>query len=92
MTTQKLSWGRFEESRPDQLQAIVEKTPVAYWPLGLIEHHGWHLPVGFDGVKADRLCRRLAERTGGVLLPVMWWGGGGGANRLFARDDHIYAF
>ncbi len=71
-------WGRFEELRPDQLQRIVDRDPVAYWPLGLIEHHGWHLPVGFDGLKAQRLCRRLAERTGGVLLPVMWWGGEGG--------------
>jgi len=71
-------WGRFEELRPDQLQRIVDAAPVAYWPLGLIEHHGWHLPVGFDGLKAQRLCRRLAERTGGVLLPVMWWGGQGG--------------
>jgi len=51
---------------------------VAFWPLGLLEHHGWHLPVGFDGVKAERTCKRVAERTGGVLLPTMWWGGGGG--------------
>lgn len=71
-------WGRMEELRPDQLEAIVAESPVAYWPLGLIEHHGWALPVGFDGVKAQRFCERLAERTGGVVLPVMWWGSGGG--------------
>ncbi len=71
-------WGAMVQLRPDQLQEIVERTPVAYWPLGLIEHHGWHLPVGFDGLKAERLCRRFAGRTGGVVLPVMWWGGGGG--------------
>ena len=72
------TWGRFEELRPDQLQRIVETTPIAYWPLGLLEHHGWALPVGFDGVKADRFCLRLAAQTGGVVLPVMWWGSGGG--------------
>lgn len=71
-------WHRFEELRPDQLAGIVRDTPIAYWSLGLLEHHGWHLPVGFDGIKADRLCQRLAEQTGGVILPVMWWGGGGG--------------
>jgi creatinine amidohydrolase len=71
-------WGRVEELRPDRLEAIVRERPVAYWPLGLIEHHGWHLPVGFDGVKAQRLCLRMVERTGGLLLPVMWWGAGGG--------------
>jgi creatinine amidohydrolase len=34
--------------------------------------------VGFDGLKAERICIRVAERTGGALLPVMWWGGVGG--------------
>ncbi len=71
-------WKHYQELRPDQLEELVAQAPVAYWPLGLLEHHGWHLPIGFDGIKADRLCQRLAQRTGGVLLPVMWWGGLGG--------------
>lgn len=71
-------WGRYPELRPDQLAEIVQETPVAYWPLGLLEHHGWHLPVGLDGLKAESICVRLAERTGGVLLPTMWWGARGG--------------
>lgn len=75
---QSTTWFRYEELRPDQLSEVVNERPVAYWPLGLLEHHGWHLPVGFDGVKADRICQRLAEQTGGVILPVMWWGGLGG--------------
>src|SRR5262249_25897732 len=69
---------RYEQLRPDDLDAIVRERPVAYWPLGLLEHHGWHLPVGFDGLKAQRLCERCVERTGGVLLPVMGWGAEGG--------------
>lgn len=68
----------YETLRPDQLEAVVRERPIAYWPLGLIEHHGWHLPIGFDGIKAHRLCERFAGHTGGVVLPVMWWGGGGG--------------
>ena len=47
-------WGRFEELRPNQLERIMAARPVVYWPLGLIEYHGWHLPVGFDRVKAER--------------------------------------
>ncbi|MBT3341763.1 MAG: creatininase family protein [Gemmatimonadetes bacterium] len=76
--TDAAPFGRYERLRPDDLSALVEQTPVAYWPLGLLEHHGWHLPVGFDGLKADGLCERLAQRVGGVILPTMWWGGGGG--------------
>jgi creatinine amidohydrolase len=71
-------WYRYPELRPDQLAEIVAQTPVAYWPLGLLEHHGWHLPVGLDGLKAEGICARIAERTGGVLLPTMWWGALGG--------------
>ena len=78
MEQAKAKWARYEELRPDQLAARVSEAPVVFWPLGLIEHHGWHLPVGLDGIKAERLCMKIASSTGGVLLPTMWWGGGGG--------------
>ena len=76
------TWKRYEELRPDELASMLNQSPVAYWPLGLIEHHGWHLPIGYDGLKAEQLCRRLAARTGGVVLPVMWWGALGGHDRF----------
>jgi creatinine amidohydrolase len=78
MTDAKCNWRRYEELRPDDLHDLVNAHPVAYWPLGLLEHHGWALPIGYDGLKADRICQRLARQTGGVILPTMWWGGGGG--------------
>jgi len=71
-------WRWYHELRPDELAECVKVTPIALWPLGLIEHHGWHLPVGYDGIKAERICIRVAENTGGVILPTMWWGANGG--------------
>ena len=71
-------WKNYEELRPDQLEAQLDESPIAFWPLGLLEHHGWHLPIGFDGIKAHRTCQRIAEQTGGLIVPTMWWGGGGG--------------
>ncbi|MCZ6678847.1 MAG: creatininase family protein [Candidatus Poribacteria bacterium] len=71
-------WKRYQELRPDELASCLQTAPVAFWPLGLIEHHGWHLPVGYDGLKAERICIRIAEETGGVILPTMWWGANGG--------------
>jgi creatinine amidohydrolase len=71
-------WKRYHELRPDQLAECLKSTPIAFLPLGLIEHHGWHLPVGYDGIKAERICVRIAENTGGVILPTMWWGANGG--------------
>jgi creatinine amidohydrolase len=79
-------WYRYEQLRPDQLAEVIRANPIAYWPLGLLEHHGWQLPVGFDGIKAERICERLAQRTGGVVLPVMWWGGAGG------HSDFLWTF
>ena len=78
MTSLQCKWRRYQEMRPDQLARLVQRSPIAFWPLGLIEHHGWHLPVGLDGLKAEHLCIRVAEVTGGVLFPTMWWGTGGG--------------
>jgi creatinine amidohydrolase len=72
------TWRRYQELRPDELADCIKATPIAFWPLGLIEHHGWHLPVGYDGLKAERICIRIAENTGGVILPTMWWGANGG--------------
>ncbi|MFX1355579.1 MAG: creatininase family protein [Promethearchaeota archaeon] len=78
MVSSQREWRRYQELRPDQLADMVARHPIAFWPLGLLEHHGWHLPVGLDGLKAEHICLRIAERTGGVLLPTMWWGAGGG--------------
>jgi creatinine amidohydrolase len=69
---------QFEFSHPDDLEAALAAAPVAYLPLGTYEHHGWHLPVGFDGIKAHALCLRTAERTGGVVFPTFFYGTGGG--------------
>lgn len=71
-------YGQWELTRPDELEAILKSAPVAYVPLGTYEHHGWHLPVCFDGIKAHELCLRMAKRTGGVVLPTFFYGTGGG--------------
>ena len=72
------AWGRMEEMTPDDLEAVVAKTPVAFVPLGTFEHHGYHLPVCFDGINAHVLCERAAARTGGIVLPTFFYGTGGG--------------
>jgi len=72
------AWGRMEKMTPDDLEAVVAKTPVAFVPLGTFEHHGYHLPVCFDGINAHALCQRAAAQTGGVVLPTFFYGTGGG--------------
>jgi creatinine amidohydrolase len=71
--TETPSWGRYTELYPQQLEAIVDATPVAYVPWGALEWHGPHLPFGVDGFSAEAVCERAARRTGGVVLPTTWW-------------------
>jgi len=70
--------GRMEEMTPDELETVLAEAPVAFVPVGTFEHHGWHLPVCFDGIKAHALCERVAQRTGGAVLPTFFYGTGGG--------------
>ena len=71
-------FGQWEFLHPDEMENILQASPVVYLPLGTFEHHGWHLPVCFDGIKAHAICRRAAEKTGGVVMPTFFYGTGGG--------------
>jgi len=69
---------RYQEMLPHELDAVLQATPVAYFPLGTLEYHGPHLAIGNDALKAEGLCERACARTGGVLVPTLYWGIGGG--------------
>jgi len=68
------SWGRYENLRPAQIEAIRAQTPLAYLPWGALEWHSYHAPIGLDGIKATGLCEALAKETGGVVLPAVYVG------------------
>ncbi len=66
-------WGKYTDLRPDALAAICAAVPVAYLPWGALEWHGPHLPLGLDGMIAEDVAERVAQHTGGVVLPTTWW-------------------
>lgn len=72
-TIHRPPWGRYAELRPHELQAILDVVPVAFVPWGALEWHGPHLPFGVDGFTAEAMVERVAQRTGGVILPPTWW-------------------
>ena len=53
------------------LKKVLAEKPVAYLPLGTPEMHGEHLTFGQDGIKAHELCKRMAEKAGGAVLPPL---------------------
>ena len=63
---------------PHEIDDALAKRSVVYIPLGSIEYHSRHLPVGLDGLNAHGVCIRAAARTGGIVLPALYYGVGGG--------------
>jgi creatinine amidohydrolase len=58
--------------RPEELAAALIENPLFICPWGALEWHGPHLPLGLDGLVAEAFCERLAQATGGILLPCTW--------------------
>jgi creatinine amidohydrolase len=63
---------------PNDIEAALKLRSLIYLPLGMIEWHGQHLPVGFDGLCAHQLCLLAAQQTGGLVMPPLYFGTGGG--------------
>ena len=69
---------QLELLRPGQIAKAMAECPRIWMPLGTIEYHSHHLPVGLDGLQAHGLCLDAAEIAGGLVYPPLWWGTGGG--------------
>ena len=65
---------RLERLRPRQLVALRDEVPLMYLPVGTVEWHERHMPVGTDGFTANELSLLAAERTGGIVYPALYWG------------------
>jgi creatinine amidohydrolase len=60
---------RLERLRPSEIEAALNRAPIAWIPLGPLEFHADHLPIGTDGITAHGVVVAAAERLGGVVLP-----------------------
>ncbi|MEM2123692.1 MAG: creatininase family protein [Candidatus Bathyarchaeia archaeon] len=54
-----------------QLENMLRERSVAILPIGSTEQHGPHLPTGTDHIIAWELAKRVAEKTGSFLLPLI---------------------
>jgi creatinine amidohydrolase len=69
---------QLELMRPHEIRAELARVSRVYLPLGTIEWHAEHLPVGLDALTAHGVCLHAAERGGGVVYPPLHYGTGGG--------------
>lgn len=67
---------RFEELTSPEVGALDRDGTVFILPLGSVEQHGNHMPVGTDTLLAQSVSLAAAERLPGktVVLPPPWYG------------------
>lgn len=63
----------FHRLRPWQIRERRDACPVLYVPLGTLEWHGLHNPMGADGLQAEEMAKRCAAH-GGVVFPTVYFG------------------
>jgi creatinine amidohydrolase len=56
---------------PELRRLIDEGVTRVVVPIGSIEQHGKHMPLGTDAMLGDEIGRRAAERLGAVLAPTV---------------------
>jgi creatinine amidohydrolase len=66
-----------EELRPIELEQRLAEQPLLVLPVGTIEWHSHHLPLGLDTILAEEICARIAGRLSAVLAPSGYWAVGG---------------
>lgn len=65
---------QMELLRPDELVKERKRISLVYQPIGPMEWHSYHLPMGTDALIAQEYARRCAARTGGVVGPTLFVG------------------
>jgi creatinine amidohydrolase len=71
MDTEKV---KYIELRPAEFRIRLRQKPLAYLPLGTLEWHGEHLPLGADAIQSETLMLECARRFGGIVMPPIFLG------------------
>jgi len=65
---------RYHMLRPGQVVARRRECPAVYIPIGTLEWHGLHNPLGADTLQAEGLALMCAQRGGGLVFPPLYFG------------------
>lgn len=64
----------YQEQNSSEIKKIIKKNKVAILPLGAVEAHGPHLPLGTDNYLAERISEKLAEKIECLVFPPVYYG------------------
>ncbi|MCL2813751.1 MAG: creatininase family protein [Oscillospiraceae bacterium] len=77
----------YAELTPQEFRDRINACPIAYLPLGTLEWHGEHLPLGADGIQSQGFFAELAKKAGGIVLPMLFVGPD---RRIETKDGVLY--
>ncbi len=89
---------RYELMRPGQIQAAIAAGTPLLMPVGVIEYHGLHNPVGLDALLVQELAREIERRVDCVLAPTIFygytgeWAGDERQGEVHVDGDGLYSF
>lgn len=64
----------FEHENSYEIKEKIKKSPVAILPVGAVEAHGPHLPLGTDNLLAEEMAKKVSEKIESFILPVLPYG------------------
>lgn len=59
---------------PEAKALIDQGIDTAVFPVGAVEQHGPHGPLGTDGLLSRYVARKVAEQLNALCLPPLWFG------------------
>jgi creatinine amidohydrolase len=62
------------EARDPLLRKSVKRRGRVILPIGSMEQHGLHLPVGTDAIIAEEIANRIARHIDAYVLPCIYYG------------------
>ncbi|MBE6567438.1 MAG: creatininase family protein [Ruminococcaceae bacterium] len=65
---------RLENAYPEQLEEAKRKNIPIFIPVGTIEYHSAHLPLGTDTQVAFHTLERLEKTREIIIAPPVWYG------------------
>jgi len=63
-----------KEMNREEFAAAMNGSPVVILPIGSMEEHGSHLPLGSDTFEIDFVINRISEKLDCVILPTLNYG------------------
>ena len=73
----------WENLREEEFEDAIRKSKgLCVVPVGCLEKHGQHLPVGTDVIHVTEIAKQAAEQEPAVIFPTMYFGEKTGAGEF----------